>query len=114
MSSHHQISYLEFTAGDLQQVKKFYSEAFAWKFTDYGPEYVAFNDGSLDGGFAMGEALPITAPLAILYSENLEESLNTVKSCGGVITKSIFAFPGGRRFHFTDPGGNELAIWSDK
>ena len=114
MQKHHQINYIEFSVNELAAVKEFYRTAFGWTFTDYGPEYTAFNDGTLDGGFAKSTPSADTGPLVILYSENLEESLKTVKDCGGSISKPIFEFPGGRRFHFLDPAGNELAIWSDK
>lgn len=114
MGKHHQINYIEFSANALTKIKTFYTEAFGWTFTDYGPDYIAFNDGSLDGGFARNTPSADTGPLVILYSDNLEDSLKTVTNCGGSISKPIFDFPGGRRFHFLDPEGNELAVWSDK
>lgn len=113
MNSHHRINYVEFSATDLEAIKKFYGAAFGWTFTDYGPDYIAFNDGGLDGGFAKGDAAGMN-PLVILYSERLEESKEIVEKNGGKIVKDIYSFPGGRRFHFSDPAGNELAIWSDK
>jgi hypothetical protein len=113
MNTHHRINYIEFSAKDLEAIKKFYADSFGWTFTDYGPEYVAFNDGSLDGGFAKGEGAG-TNPLVILYSERLEESKEIVEKNGGKIVKDIYSFPGGRRFHFTDPAENELTIWSEK
>ncbi len=112
MNTHHRINYIEFSATDLEAIKKFYADSFGWTFTDYGPEYVAFNDGGLDGGFWKGDAVGAN-PLVILYSERLEESKEIVEKNGGKIVKDIYSFPGGRRFHFTDPAGNELAIWSD-
>lgn len=114
MNKHHTINYIELPAGNLELVKKFYSSAFGWKFTDYGPEYTAFNDGNLDGGFTAGAVATSSGPLVILYSEDLETSLETVVSAGGMIVKPIYSFPGGRRFHFADPAGNELALWSEK
>lgn len=111
---HHTINYIEFQASDLEKIKDFYTKAFGWKFTDYGPEYAAFNDGFIDGGFEKGEVKNQGQPLVILYSSNLEKSQATVEEAGGKIVKAIFSFPGGRRFHFTDPSGNELAVWSDK
>ncbi|RWG84981.1 VOC family protein [Mesorhizobium sp.] len=109
------LDYLELpaTGGTLDSVKSFYSAAFSWSFTDYGPTYSAFAEG-LDGGFQAdaGEASP--KPLPVLYSENLEETLKAVENAGGTIVKPIFSFPGGRRFHFTDPAGNELAVWSEQ
>lgn len=112
MNQHHKINYVEFPAKDLEVVKKFYGDCFGWKFTDYGPEYAAFNDGNLDGGFFKGGE-PANGALVILYSEKLEASKAIVEKNGGKIVKEIFEFPGGRRFHFEDPAGNELAIWSD-
>lgn len=113
MNKHHAVNYIEFPAADLPAVKDFYAKAFGWKFTDYGPEYTAFNDGALDGGFTKGAVSGESGPLVILYSEDLPASLESVKKCGGTITKSIYEFPGGRRFHFADPAGNHLAVWSD-
>jgi predicted enzyme related to lactoylglutathione lyase len=107
------IDYIEFTAPDLTAIKKFYGAAFGWEFQDWGDEYVSFSDGRVDGGFARGESKS-GGPLVILYSTDLEAVQEKVRSAGGLITKDIFSFPGGRRFHFADPAGNELAIWSDK
>lgn len=112
MNIHHKISYIEMAANDLAAVKKFYSDAFGWTFTDYGSEYTAFTDGSLDGGFAKGPAAA-GGPLVILYSEDLEKTEVAIQDAGGRIEKPIFDFPGGRRFHFSDPAGNQLAVWSD-
>ncbi len=112
MSNHHRINYIEFPTDHLPKIKEFYSQAFGWEFTDYGAEYTAFKDGQLEGGFTAGKVAKNAGPLVILYSDNLEESLKTVTRYGGKIVRPIYAFPGGRRFHFTDPTGNELAIWS--
>jgi predicted enzyme related to lactoylglutathione lyase len=108
------LDYLEMpaTGGKLDRVKAFYSEAFAWSFTDYGPDYSAYSEG-LDGGFHTDATEGPAKPLPVLYSENLEETLAAVEGAGGAIVKPIFAFPGGRRFHFTDPAGNELAVWGE-
>ena len=107
------LDYIEMQAGGgtLDTVKAFYSAAFGWTFTDYGPSYSAYSEG-LDGGFdaSVGQE---TRPLPVLYSENLERSLNAVIDAGGKIVRPIFSFPGGRRFHFADPAGNEIAVWSD-
>jgi len=113
MNKHHTLNYIEFTAGNLDEIKQFYSNCFGWKFTDYGPDYVAFNDGSLDGGFAKGKVTK-GGPLVILYSKDLKKSLQTVTKNGATISKEIYSFPGGKRFQFIDPAGNELAIWSEK
>lgn len=113
MNKPNRINYIEFQAPDLEKIKKFYKAVFGWKFTDYGPGYVAFNDGSLDGGFEKGKKRG-KSPLVILYSNDLKAVIGRVKKSRGKITKPIFSFPGGRRFHFTDPAGNELAVWSEK
>jgi predicted enzyme related to lactoylglutathione lyase len=108
------INYIEFTCKHIPGIKEFYSKAFGWAFTDYGPDYAAFNDGKLDGGFYHStEHAPAANPLVILYAEQLEKVLKNVEDAGGKITKEIFSFPGGRRFHFADPDGNVLAVWSE-
>jgi predicted enzyme related to lactoylglutathione lyase len=107
-----QIDYLEFSAGDAAKSKEFYTRVFGWEFKDYGPEYTSFNDGRMAGGIAAVEKR--NEPLVVLYAANLEAFVDKVKSAGGSIVKPIFSFPGGRRFHFHDPDGNELAVWSDK
>ena len=101
---------LSATGGTLDTVKAFYASAFAWAFTDYGPTYAAFDEG-LDGGFQADAAEAPAKPLPVLYSEDLEASVEAVTNAGGRITRPIFTFPGGRRFQFTDPAGNELAVW---
>lgn len=106
------INYIEFPATDLPAVKKFYIKAFGWEFTDYGPEYAAFSDGTLEGGFTAGKVAKNSGPLVILYTDVLEDLLKKVKESGGKIAREIYSFPGGRRFHFLDPSGNELAVWS--
>lgn len=107
------LDYLEMpvATGDLEETTAFYGAAFGWEFTPYGPTYAAFSEG-LDGGF---DASPEAArkPLPVLYAENLEECHAAVQAAGGVIVQEIFTFPGGRRFHFRDPAGNELAVWSE-
>lgn len=113
MTDNH-INYVEFKANDLDKVKAFYTNAFGWKFTDYGPDYTAFSESGLQGGFERSDEQIVRGALIILYHHHLEAILNTVKAAGGTIVQDIFAFPGGRRFHFADPAGNELAIWSDK
>jgi predicted enzyme related to lactoylglutathione lyase len=114
----HRVDYLEFAARDLDRIKAFYGQAFGWTFEDHGPDYCAFKDGRLDGGFYRADLPAASAaqggPLVVLYSAGLESSLGKVESAGGRILKAIFAFPGGRRFHFADPSGNELAVWSDR
>jgi predicted enzyme related to lactoylglutathione lyase len=95
---------------NLSQTKAFYAAAFGWTFTDYGPDYIAFEGQGADGGFSAEDAG--SAPLVILYADNLEAMLAKVETAGGEITRAILSFPGGRRFHFRDPSGNELAVWS--
>ena len=107
------IDYVEFPATDIPATKAFYAAAFGWKLTDYGPDYVSFEDGETSGGFAKVPSNQHGGPLVILYSSALEKTQATVEEMGGRISKPIFAFPGGRRFHFLDPNGNELAVWSD-
>lgn len=108
------LDYLELpaTGGTLDSVKAFYSAAFAWSFTDYGPTYAAFEQG-LDGGFQADAAEAAQKPLPVLYSQDLEATLAAVQDAGGRIVRPIFEFPGGRRFHFADPAGNELAVWGE-
>ena len=106
------VDYVEFPGGDLAAMKGFYGAAFGWTFVDYGPTYAAFNEG-LDGGFHTDEPDAVQKPLVILYASDLEAMETKVTAAGGVIAKPIFSFPGGRRFHFTDPAGNELAVWSE-
>jgi predicted enzyme related to lactoylglutathione lyase len=113
VNTHHRINYIELPASDLPAVKAFYETAFGWTFTDYGPDYTAFNDGSLDGGFTAGEVVGTAGPLVILYSDDVEGSLEAVTAAGGQIVRPIYTFPGGRRFHFLDPAGNQLAVWSE-
>ncbi|PAQ10199.1 VOC family protein [Mesorhizobium temperatum] len=108
------LDYLEMpaTGGTLDRLKAFYSAAFSWSFTDYGPTYSAFSEG-LDGGFHADAGEAPAKPLSVLYSEHLEETLGAVENAGGTIVKPIFSFPGGRRFHFMDPAGNEMAVWGE-
>ena len=113
MHSNGKLDYLELQSanGTIDRVKAFYSAAFGWTFTDYGPSYTAFEEG-LDGGFD-GSAARETKPLPVIYTDNLEAAVAAVEDAGGTVVRPIFSFPGGRRFHFTDPAGNELAVWSE-
>lgn len=116
MPADRKIDYIELPAGDLELAKAFYSSVFGWQFVDYGPDYCAFNDGRLDGGFYKANLHASTANgsvLVVLYADDLEAALARVRECGGGIVKEIFSFPGGRRFQFADPNGNELAVWSE-
>ncbi|MFT5725849.1 MAG: putative enzyme related to lactoylglutathione lyase, partial [Bacteroidia bacterium] len=92
----------------------FYSSAFDWTFTDYGLTYTAFDNSGLQGGFEISDQPIINGVLVVLYHEDLEFIKSKITESGGKIAKEIFTFPGGRRFHFIDPTGNELAVWSDK
>jgi predicted enzyme related to lactoylglutathione lyase len=110
------INYVELPADNFDSVESFYASTFGWSFTDYGPEYRAFSDGTLDGGFFKSNLQSSTtngAALIVLYANDLEATRDRVVANRGSVCKEIFSFPGGRRFHFLDPHGNELAVWSD-
>lgn len=110
------INYVEIPSQDLEVTKKFFSSAFGWSFIDYGAEYVAIENAGLDGGFFKSDKAATTengSVLVVLYSSELETTAEKVVSSGGKIIQDIFSFPGGRRFHFSDPNGNEYAVWSE-
>jgi predicted enzyme related to lactoylglutathione lyase len=114
-----QMDYIEFPATDIEATKRFYHQVFGWDFQDYGPGYTSFNDGRLGGGFN-SESHPIGADgkttrgvLVVLYAASLDDTYRKVKEAGGKMVRETFDFPGGRRFHFADPNGNELAVWSE-
>lgn len=108
------VDYIEFPTTDIGETKRFYTEVFDWEFTDYGPDYTSFTDGRLAGGFRVAPEVRPGGPLAVVYSTNLAEIEARIRENGGRIVREVFEFPGGRRFHFTDPSGNELAVWSDR
>ena len=108
------IDYVEFSVTDVQRSKQFYGEAFGWTFEDYGDAYAAFNCGNLTGGFAKAASVQRGGPLIVLFAKDLADMERRVVQAGGKIVRPAFAFPGGRRFHFTDVSGNELAVWSDQ
>ena len=112
---HHTIDYIEFAVTELAVAKQFYGDAFGWQFTDYGPDYMGIrkHGGGEVGGMRREPTVTRGGPLVVLYSRDLAASVTAVKDSGGQITTEPFSFPGGRRFHFTDPFGNELAVWSD-
>src|ERR1035441_4110976 len=112
-SHNNQIDYIEFPAVDIPKTKEFYSSVFGWKFEDYGPDYASFVDGRLSGGFTTDAPLPVKGILVALYASDLEGTEKKVKAAGAPISKEIFSFPGGRRFQFMDPNGNELAVWGE-
>ena len=116
MPKHEKINYIEFPAHDLDVIKDFFADVFGWKFTDYGPEYTAFfeADTGLDGGFYLADKRSNTesgAALVVFFSDDLAKTQAKITEFGGKICQEIFNFPGGRRFHFTDPNGNEHAVW---
>ena len=108
-----QMDYIEFPATDIEATKRFYGAVFGWSFTDYGPNYASFFDGRLGGGFTMSAQPVKGGPLVVLYAKSLEETQRKIVEAGGKVLIEIFEFPGGRRFHFADPNGNELAVWSE-
>lgn len=111
MRSDGKLDYLEMPSTGMPETKTFYESAFGWSFVDYGPSYVAFDEG-LQGGFDTDPSRP-AAPLPVLYAADLEAMAERITAAGGRIVKPIFPFPGGRRLHFLDPSGNELAVWSE-
>ena len=108
------VDYIEFGTTDIEAVKKFYVGVFGWEFTDYGPTYTSFLDGRMSGGFDSSTEVTTGGPLVVLYALDLEAIQANVLTNGGQIVRETFEFPGGRRFHFQDPSGNELAVWSDQ
>ena len=108
------INYVELFVTDLDEAQQFYGSAFGWTFDSYGPDYTAFETGELSGGFAKVDDIKPGGPLVILYTDDLEEVRDRTVACGAELSREIFSFPGGRRFYFIDPSGNELAVWSDQ
>lgn len=116
MNYHDKINYVEFPARDIEATKNFFHRAFGWSFVDYGPEYTAFANEGINGGFYKSDLAASTdrgSALIVFYSETLERTLLLIENSGGTICKPIFTFPGGRRFHFREPSGNEFAVWTD-
>jgi predicted enzyme related to lactoylglutathione lyase len=111
---HHSINYIELPLKDVKATKAFYSRVFGWAFQDYGPGYQSFTGAAVDGGFSAEAtaSAPGAGPLVVLYSHDLEATLKEVREAGAPISKEPFSFPGGRRFHFIDPNGNDLAVWT--
>ena len=117
MHAHEKIDYVEFPAPDLAATKTFFSAVFGWVFTDYGPDYSAFAGAGLDGGFYRADQAARSeqgSALVVFYSRELEATREKIEAAGGRIVRPVFTFPGGRRFHFCEPGGNEFAVWSDR
>lgn len=116
MGNHHKISYIEIPSKSIRASKKFFSDVFGWTFVDHGPDYSCFSNEGIDGGFYKAE-LSVSpdsgSTLIVLYSADLEATQSKIEESGGKIKKPIFPFPGGRRFHFTDPNDNEYTVWSE-
>lgn len=115
MHKHHALNYVEFAACDLEKTQQFFSTVFAWQFASYGPDYCAFTSQGLDGGFYRANKKSLAdkgSALLVFYSDDLKTTQKTIEQAGGTINKAIFAFPGGYRFHFLEPSGNEFAVWS--
>ncbi|MFW5420649.1 VOC family protein [Nocardiopsis sp. CNT-189] len=112
---HHALNYVEITVTDLDEAKRFYTKAFGWRFNDYGPGYAGIRDpdGGEAGGLALGGEVRGGGPFVLLFSEDLDRSVEEVTAAGGRVVNGPYAFPGGRRFHFTDPSGNELGVWAE-
>lgn len=116
MNNHNKINYIEIPSKNIEVSKNFFSEVFGWNFVDYGPDYISFGNEGIDGGFYKSDLTVSTATgsaLIVLYSNELETTQSKIEASGGKINKPIFTFPGGRRFHFIDPNGNEYAVWSE-
>ena len=116
MDKHEKIDYVEFPASNLESTRDFFSRVFGWSFQDYGPDYTSFSNSGIAGGFFRSELKARAengSALIVLFSKDLEGTFSRVVDAGGVIVKEIFSFPGGRRFHFTEPSGNEFAVWSE-
>ncbi len=133
MNLHEKINYLEFPAKNIEATKTFFTQVFGWLFVDYGPEYTVFRqpfdkrlagteknqsiEKSIEGGFFLSDLCSSTkngSALTVFYSNDLEQTQSKIEQAKGTIIEPIFTFPGGRRFHFSDPNGNEFAVWSDK
>ena len=107
------VDYIEFGATDIPRTRRFYERVFGWQFEDYGPAYISFQDGRLSGGFTGDAPVRPANPLVVIYAVALDQVEARIRAEGGTIVRETYEFPGGRRFHFTDPSGNELAVWSD-
>ncbi|MEM8605193.1 MAG: VOC family protein [Cyanobacteria bacterium P01_H01_bin.121] len=117
MNEHEKLNYVELPASNLDATKAFFITAFGWTFEDFGPEYTAFSNQGLAGGFFRSDLASTTSTggaLLVFYSHDLEATQAKIAAAGGRIVKPTFTFPGGRRFHFTEPSGNEFAVWSDR
>jgi len=116
VNSHEKINYIELPARNIEAARLFFSAVFGWTFVDYGPEYSAFSNAGIDGGFYKSDLRASTesgSALVVFYSNDLADTQAKIERAGGSIVKPVFSFPGGQRFHFADPNGNEYAVWSD-
>ncbi|MEU7846317.1 VOC family protein [Micromonospora parva] len=114
---HHAIDYVEITVTDIAKAKRFYAGAFGWQFNDYGPGYAGIRSPRGDsevGGLRLDESVPTGGPLVLLFSADLDRSVQAVTDAGGQVVNGPYEFPGGRRFHFTDPSGNQLGVWAEQ
>ena len=117
MNKNNQIDLIEFPSGSAEELKattKFFSEVFGWEFTEYGDEYADTHDSGVTAGVNASNDHKYTKPLAVIYCEDIAETKKKIMDAGGKITVDLYEFPGGKRFHFTDPTGHELAVWSEK
>lgn len=113
---HHSINYIEFPSTDLASTKKFYGDVFGWEFQDWGETYISFSGAEVSGGFELnpeGRSPSRQGALVVLYSKDLVATEKAIVAAGGKVVTEAFDFPGGRRFQFTDPNGNELAVWTE-
>lgn len=117
MKEHEKINYIELPAKDINAAKQFFSVVFNWSFVDHGSEYTTFSGAGVDGGFFTSDLVASShtgSALIVFYSKSLQETEEKIEAAGGNIITPVFSFPGGRRFHFADPNGNEYAVWSDE
>ena len=116
MNKHEKMNYVEFPANNLMATKTFFENTFGWAFEDFGSEYTSFNNETLGGGFFKAKEASKQVnggALIVFFSENIEKTQAKIEACGGVITQKTFEFPGGKRFHFEEPSGNEFAVWGE-
>ncbi len=111
MPERYAFDYLEFPSADGAASRAFFERAFGWRFTSYGPTYAGIDDAGIGAGIQADAAEATAAPLAIVRTQDLLQAERDVLAAGAVLTRPAFDFPGGRRFHFREPGGNELAVW---
>ena len=111
----HHIDFVEIPTTDMAKSQAFYREVFGWSFVDYGPDYADIKGAGLSGGLRpVTEPPPRGGSMVVVFATDLESTLARVEAAGGRVEGEILSFPGGRRFHFVDPTGSELAVWSDK